>query len=95
MARQSLIKKNLAQHRLLIKNRRRRAQLKNQLKTSSNPLEILKKLQKLSKSGSRFKKRCFVTGNPRHIDAFTGLSRHSFREFAKDGHLPGITKSSW
>ena len=97
MARQSLIKKNLKQHKLFQKFNLKRLELKKELKTGINTFELIQKIQKLPKNSSkvRLNKRCHLTGNARSINRFCGLSRHSLREFMKEGLLPGFSKSSW
>ena len=108
MARQSLIKKSIHQQKLFQKFHARRLELKRQLsEAQSNKLlglskgepilQLIQKLQRLPKnsSKSRLQKRCFVTGKAKKCNTFASLSRHSFREFAKDGRLPGLSKSSW
>ena len=97
MARHSLIKKNLKQRKLFQKFSHQRVQLKNELKSGVNSLQLLQKIQKLPRNSAktRLQKRCFLTGSARKVNRFCGLSRHSLREFMKEGLLPGMTKSSW
>lgn len=54
-------------------------------------------LQKLPKNSSpvRIKNRCSVTGRSRSYMRQFGLSRIQFREMARRGELPGVTKASW
>jgi small subunit ribosomal protein S14 len=54
-------------------------------------------LQKLPKNSSpvRIKNRCAVTGRSRAYMRQFGVSRIQFREMARRGELPGVTKSSW
>ena len=54
-------------------------------------------LQKLPKNSSpvRIKNRCAVTGRSRSYMRQFGLSRIQFREMARRGELPGVTKASW
>ena len=54
-------------------------------------------LQKLPKNSSpvRIKNRCAVTGRSKSYMRQFGLSRIQFREMARRGELPGVTKSSW
>lgn len=44
-------------------------------------------------SATRIRMRCIITGRPRAVDTFTGLSRIMFREMARKGELPGIWKA--
>jgi len=54
-------------------------------------------LSSLPKNSSfiRFKNRCVITGRGRSISRFLRISRLVFREFARDGKISGLTKSSW
>lgn len=38
--------------------------------------------------------RCRITGRPKGVLRYFGLSRISFRELASRGELPGVTKAS-
>ena len=46
-------------------------------------------------SPTRLRNRDVVDGRPRGYIGATGTSRVRFREMALNGHLPGVTKSSW
>ena len=54
-------------------------------------------LQKLPRNASpvRIKNRCAVTGRSRSYMRQFGVSRIQFREMARRGELPGVTKASW
>jgi small subunit ribosomal protein S14 len=54
-------------------------------------------LDQLSPQGSitRIRNRCTLTGRPRGVYRFIGLSRIAFREAARNGQLPGIKPASW
>ena len=43
----------------------------------------------------RVRNRCKVCGRPRGYMRRFGLCRICFREFALDGKIPGVVKSSW
>lgn len=43
----------------------------------------------------RLRNRCALTGRPRGFLRKFGLSRLTFREFASNGIIPGVTKASW
>ncbi|MFQ5407437.1 MAG: type Z 30S ribosomal protein S14 [Anaerolineales bacterium] len=43
----------------------------------------------------RIRNRCKVCGRPRGYIRRFGLCRICFREFALDGKIPGVVKSSW
>jgi small subunit ribosomal protein S14 len=54
-------------------------------------------LQKLPKNSSsvRIKNRCSLSGRSRSYMRQFGVSRIQFREMARRGELPGVTKASW
>ena len=55
------------------------------------------KLSSLPRNSSkvRIKNRCIVTGRSKGVYSKFGLCRNKFREYALEGVLPGIRKSSW
>jgi small subunit ribosomal protein S14 len=54
-------------------------------------------LSKLPRNSSavRLRNRCQITGRPRGYMRQFGICRNVFREWAVNGKIPGITKSSW
>lgn len=60
-------------------------------------LQLHRELQKLPRNSApvRLRNRCSITGRPRGYFRDFGLSRHVLREYASQGLLPGVTKSSW
>jgi small subunit ribosomal protein S14 len=60
-------------------------------------LEAQKKLQKLSRNGSKTRvvSRCSMTGRGRGVYRKFELSRMKFRELALEGKIPGVIKASW
>lgn len=54
-------------------------------------------LNKMPRDSSpcRLRNRCQLTGRPRGFLRKFKLSRLTFREFASNGLIPGVTKSSW
>lgn len=56
-----------------------------------------RKLQKFPRNSApvRYHSRCTITGRPRGYFRDFGLSRHVLREYALQGLLPGVVKSSW
>jgi len=54
-------------------------------------------LSKLPRNSSkvRLKNRCKITGRARAYSRQFGISRLVFRQWALEGKIPGITKSSW
>ena len=60
-------------------------------------LELHRLIQQLPRNSAptRLHNRCWVTGRSRGVYRDFGLSRHVFREWAHQGLLPGVVKSSW
>jgi|TARA_B110000003_G_scaffold25224_1_gene23954 small subunit ribosomal protein S14 len=60
-------------------------------------IKIQEKLEKLPRDSSktRLHNRCLVTGRPRAVYRYFGLSRIKMRELALAGKLPGVLKASW
>lgn len=60
-------------------------------------LELHRQIQQLPRNSAptRLRNRCWVTGRSRGVYRDFGLSRHVFREWAHQGLLPGVVKSSW
>ena len=56
--------------------------------------EMLESLPRDS-SRTRLHNRCSLTGRPRAVYRFFGLSRIKMRELALSGKLPGVSKASW
>ena len=54
-------------------------------------------LSKLPRNSSavRLRNRCKITGRPRGYMRQFGICRNLFREWAVNGKIPGVTKSSW
>lgn len=89
MARKSNIARDEKRRRMHAKYAAKRAEMK-----AAGDMEGLAKLPRNS-SPTRLKNRCEETGRPRAYMRTFGLSRHSFREHASKGEIPGVTKSSW
>ena len=89
MAKTSVIARQTKREKLVAKYAKKRAELK-----AAGDYEGLQKLPRNS-SPVRLKNRCQVTGRPRgYLRAF-GLSRIKFRELAREGKIPCVTKASW
>ena len=60
-------------------------------------LQIHRQIQQLPRNSARTRlhNRCWVTGRPRGVYKDFGLSRNLMREWAHQGLLPGVVKSSW
>ena len=89
MARKSNIARDEKRHRMIAQHATKR----RELKAEGNYEE----LQKLPRNASpvRAKNRCFACARPRGYNRKVGLCRICFREFANQGKIPGVRKSSW
>lgn len=101
MAKKSSIARNKKRERLVAKFAAKRAELKAIVaspETSDEEFfQAQRKLALLPRNSSptRLRNRCSITGRPRAFIRKYGLSRITFRELARKGELPGVTKSSW
>ena len=100
MAKKSMVEREKKRARLIAKYADKRAELKEQLRTATSAaqkLEISRQIQRLPRdsSATRKRNRCMVTGRPRGYYRDFGLSRNVLREWAHEGLLPGVVKSSW
>lgn len=50
--------------------------------------------QKVNRVSTRGVRRCRITGRPKGVIRYFGLSRITFRELAVRGELPGVKKAS-
>lgn len=89
MARKSLLARQAKRVRLAEKYAAKRKELK-----ANGDYQGLQKLPRNS-SPSRLNNRCNVTGRVRSYYRKFGVSRLVLREFALQGKLPGVVKSSW
>ena len=95
-----MIMRDKKRQKLVQKYTVKRLYLKSQLKNGTNfdkKLENSRLLQRLPLNSSphRLHNRCIVTGRPRAYYRYFGLSRHTLREKAHQGLLPGVRKASW
>ena len=100
MAKKGMVEREKKRARLVAKYAEKRAELKEQLRTATSAaqkLEISRQIQRLPRdsSATRKRNRCMVTGRPRGYYRDFGLSRNVLREWAHEGLLPGVVKSSW
>lgn len=100
MAKKSMIEREKKRKKLVEKYAEKREALKAEFENTDNQLEKLeihRKLQQLPRNSApnRVRNRCWVTGRPRGYYRDFGLSRHVLREWAHQGLLPGVVKSSW
>ncbi len=100
MAKKSMIAREVKRAKLIAKYATKRAELKEEFRLESDPmakLEIHRKIQQLPRNSSpnRQRNRCWLTGRSRGYYRDFGLSRNVLREWAHEGLLPGVVKSSW
>ncbi|MDY7012738.1 MAG: 30S ribosomal protein S14 [Cyanobacteriota bacterium] len=100
MAKKSMIEREKKRRKIVDQYAEKRAELKEQFRTATSQiekLEIHRKIQNLPRSSARVRlhNRCWVTGRPRGYYRDFGLSRNVLREWAHEGLLPGVVKSSW
>ena len=89
MAKESMKARQTKREKLFKKYQAKRAELKK-----AGDFVGLSKLPRNS-SKVRLRNRCKLTGRPRGYLRQFGISRLTFREFALDGKIPGLTKASW
>jgi small subunit ribosomal protein S14 len=100
MAKKSMIERDRKRAQLITKYAEKRKQLLLDMKNAVSMEEKLafhRKLQQLPRNSApvRAHNRCSITGRPRGYFRDFGLSRHVLREYALQGFLPGVVKSSW
>lgn len=100
MAKKSMVERERKRQKLVAKFHEKRANLQQALKTTESFEEkfvLQQQLQKLPRNSSavRLHRRCNVSGRPKAVYRYFGLSRHVLREMAHQGLLPGVRKASW
>ncbi|MGB2926111.1 MAG: 30S ribosomal protein S14 [Limnothrix sp.] len=100
MAKKSMIERDRKRALTVAKYAEKRAALKEAFKNAEDPLqklEIHRKIQNLPRNSApnRVRNRCKVTGRPRSYYRDFGLCRNVLRDWAHQGLLPGVVKSSW
>lgn len=100
MAKKSLIEREKKRRGIVAKYSDERQALIEQFQKATSQrekLELHRQIQQLPRNSSRtrLRNRCWVTGRPRGVYKDFGLSRNVFREWAHEGLLPGVVKSSW
>ena len=100
MAKKSMVERERKRQKLVAKFHEKRANLQQALKTTDSFEEkfvLQQQLQKLPRNSSavRLHRRCNVSGRPKAVYRYFGLSRHVLREMAHQGLLPGVRKASW
>ena len=89
MAKLSVKVRELKRQKLVARYAAKRAALK-----AKQDYEALDKLPK-NASPVRLHNRCKATGRPKGYMRKFGISRVTFREWASEGKIPGMTKASW
>jgi small subunit ribosomal protein S14 len=95
------IERDKKRRHLTAKYEKKRAALKkayaNKNISVESRIKIQEMLEKLPRDSSRTRlhNRCSLTGRPRAVYRFFGLSRIKMRELALAGKLPGVSKASW
>jgi small subunit ribosomal protein S14 len=100
MAKKSMIERQKKRERIVAKYADKREALLEEFKaatTTQAKFAIHRKIQQLPRNSAatRLHNRCWVTGRPRGYYRDFGLSRNVLREWAHQGLLPGVVKSSW
>ena len=101
MAKQSAIEKNKRRQRMVATYAGKRAELKAAARDTELPIEERMaaqiKLSELPRNSapSRVRNRCEVSGRPRAFYRKLKMSRIALREYASQGLIPGMVKSSW
>ena len=100
MAKKSMIEREKKREKIVAKYADRREALTEQFESAASQrerVELHRQIQQLPRNSSRtrLRNRCWVTGRSRGFYRDFGLSRHVFREWAHEGLLPGVVKSSW
>jgi len=100
MAKKSMIEREKKRKKIVAKYAEKRQALIEQFENAASQtekLEIHRQIQQLPRNSSRTRvnNRCWVTGRPRGVYRDFGLSRNVMREWAHEGLLPGVVKSSW
>ncbi|MGB3203896.1 MAG: 30S ribosomal protein S14 [Crinalium sp.] len=100
MAKKSMIEREKKRQKLVDQYADKRAALIEDFQNAASQQQkvaIHRKIQQLPRNSAptRLRNRCWVTGRPRGVYRDFGLSRNVMREWAHQGLLPGVVKSSW
>ncbi|MCC5636874.1 30S ribosomal protein S14 [Nostoc sp. CHAB 5844] len=100
MAKKSMIEREKKRVKLVAKYAEKREALLEEFRQAESledKLDAHRKIQQLPRNSApnRRRNRCWVTGRPRGVYRDFGLSRNVLREWAHEGLLPGVVKSSW
>ena len=100
MAKKSMIEREKKREQMVAKYADKRQALMEEFENATSQrekLQLHRQIQQLPRNSAptRLRNRCWVTGRSRGVYRDFGLSRHVFREWAHQGLLPGVVKSSW
>ncbi|AFZ11200.1 SSU ribosomal protein S14P [Crinalium epipsammum PCC 9333] len=100
MAKKSMIEREKKRQKLVDQYADKRAALLEDFQNAPSQQQkvaIHRLIQQLPRNSAptRLRNRCWVTGRPRGVYRDFGLSRNVMREWAHQGLLPGVVKSSW
>ncbi len=100
MAKKAMVEREKKRAKMVDKYWDKRQNLLEEFRQAEDPLdklEIHRKIQQLPRNSSpnRRRNRCWVTGRPRAHYRDFGLCRNVLRDWAHQGLLPGVVKSSW
>ena len=101
MAKRSSIEKNNRRRQRANASYEKRAKLKAMAYDKTKPLEerfqLIMKLSAMPRNTAmnRVRNRCEISGRPRGFYRKFKMSRIAIRDFASEGLIPGMTKSSW
>jgi small subunit ribosomal protein S14 len=88
MAKKSMIEREKKRAKMVAKYAEKREALLEEFRTAESQLPR-------NSAPTRKHNRCWLTGRPRGVYRDFGLSRNVLREWAHEGLLPGVVKSSW
>ncbi len=101
MAKKSAIERNDKRQRMAKRYAAKRETLKAIARDQERPIEerfeAQLKLSELPRNSAptRYRNRCGITGRPRGFYRKLRMSRIALRDFASQGLVPGMVKSSW
>ncbi len=100
MAKKSMIEREKKREKIVAQYSDKRQALIEEFENATSQrakVEIHRQIQQLPRNSSRtrLRNRCWVTGRSRGVYKDFGLSRNVMREWAHQGLLPGVVKSSW
>ena len=101
MAKRSMIERNNRRLRAVKKYARKRAELREIIRsprsTDEEKSAAQQKLQALPRDSNpvRLRNRCAITGRPHGFYRKFGLARNKLRETTMRGEIPGLSKASW